>query len=626
MGFDLLTIGTQGVLTAQKQLNTTGHNISNVNTEGFSRQSVEQETNNPTWISGNTYGTGVHVANIRRAYDQFAVNELNLSTTTLHAASELDSHLDVMTNMLSSISSKKIPENINDWFDAVKTLADSPNEIGARKVVLEKSRLVSQNLNDFQETVRQQYADTNKKMDLVVERMNNIGQEIGALHKLMIKLPGPHNDLMDKHEKLIKELAQYTKVTVTRRSDGNTFNVMIGSGHALVSGTNASQLRMINGEPDPQQRRLAMVEGKGVKAIQSDDIGGQMASLFEQRDHTIPQVLDELGRVAIGFSGQVNALQAQAIDLRGNVGAAIFTDINEERAVKSRAFIGGGSTAEVGVYIDDISQLKGGDYSLKYDGSQYSIITPQGELLKVDPSGSPKSFSVDGMRVVIDSDLSAGERVLLRPARYGAANIQLIMNEPEKIAAQSYRSSESFSTGEASLKVLQSGLLKEFQVVISPAANQFAVLDMEGNIVVEPQTYPPSGPVTAGGTTFELTGGAAAGDKFAVNLTPSEGDNGNLLMMQAIQTNKTMNDGRSTVIDLFENVNTDIGLKKSTAGRLTEVARVENEAAQSRVASISGVNLDEEAANMMKFQQAYMASSRIMSAANETFDSILQIR
>ncbi|MGF1762805.1 flagellar hook-associated protein FlgK [Aliivibrio kagoshimensis] len=626
MGFDLLTIGTQGVLTAQKQLNTTGHNISNVNTEGFSRQSVEQETNNPAWIAGNTYGTGVHVANVRRAYDQFAVNELNLSTTTLHAASESDSHLDVMTNMLSSISSKKIPENINDWFDAVKTLADSPNEIGARKVVLEKSRLVSQNLNDFQETVRQQYADTNKKMDLVVARMNGIGQEIEELHKLMIKLPGPHNDLMDKHEKLIKELAQYTKVTVTRRAEGNTFNVMIGSGHALVSGTNASELRMINGVPDPQQRRLAMVEGRGVKAIQSDDIGGQMASLFEQRDHTIPQVLDELGRVAIGFSGQVNALQEQAIDLRGNVGAAIFTDINEERAVKARAFIGGESSAEVGVYIDDISQLKGGDYSLKYDGSQYSIISPQGEYLKVDPSGSPKTFSLDGMRVVIDNDLAAGERVILRPARDGAANIQLVMNEPEKIAAQSYRSSESFSTGSASLKMLQAGPLKEFQVVVSPAANQFAVLDMKGNIIVEPQTYPPTGPVTAGGSTFELTGGAAPGDKFAVNLTPSEGDNGNLLMMQAIQTNKTMNDGRSTVIDLFENVNTDIGLQKSTASRLKEVARIENEAAQSRVGSISGVNLDEEAANMMKFQQAYMASSRIMSAANETFDSILQIR
>ncbi|GEK12881.1 flagellar hook-associated protein FlgK [Aliivibrio fischeri] len=625
MGLDLLNLGTQGVLTAQRQLNTTSHNINNVNTEGFSRQSVVQDTNMPHWVSGANLGAGVHVAAVRRSFDQFATNELNLSTTNLNYSMDTEANLDVLTNMMSSIGAKRIPENINDWFDAVKTLADSPNEIGARKVVLEKSRLVSQSLNDFYENVRQQNADVNKKMDLTVERMNAIALELKDINKMMVKTPGPHNDLMDRHEKLIKELSQYTKVTITKRDNENSFNVLIGGGHMLVSGTNASELKMIAGTPDPLQRRLAMVEGKGMKAIQHDSIGGKLSALFELRDSTIPTIMDELGRVAVGFSSEVNRLQSQAIDLRGQIGANIFSDVNSEQAARSRAIVQGGSSAEVGVFIDDISLLKAGDYALKYDGSQYTVTRPTGEVQRLDPTGNPSTFFLDGMRVEIREPLSAGERVLLRPTRIAAGEIKLEMNEAEKIAAQSYASSATFATGNAKFKVLQSGALKEFQVVISPAANQFAVLDMKGKMLLEPQTYPPKGPVTVGGTTFELTGGAAANDKFAANLVPSEGDNGNLLLMQGLQTRKVMDEGRSTVIDLYENVNTEIGLKKATASRLSEVSRVENEAAQSRVASVSGVNLDEEAANMMKFQQAYMASSRIMKAADETFNSILQL-
>ncbi|MCG7498485.1 flagellar hook-associated protein FlgK [Vibrio sp. Of7-15] len=625
MGFDLLNLGTQGVLTAQRQLNTTGHNINNVNTKGYSRQSVIQDTNKAHWYAGNNYGAGVHVANVRRSFDQFAINELNLSTTNLNYSMDTEANLDVLNNMLSSLSAKKIPENINDWFDAVKTLADSPNEIGARKVVLEKSRLVSQSLNDFHDTVRQQNDDTNKKMDLVVERMNSIAEELKGIHKMMVKTPGPHNDLMDRHQKLIHELSEYTKVTITPRNNENSFNILIGTGHTLVSGTESSTLKMIPGKPDPQQRRLAMIEGEGVKAIQHDSIGGKLASLFELRDKTIPHIMDELGRVAIGFTGEVNRLQGQAIDLRGNVGSVMFSDINSEIAAKERAVISGNSSADVSVYIDDISMLKAGDYTLKYDGSQYTITKPTGEVQKVEPSGSPSTVLIDGMRVQIDSSLSAGERVLLRPSRSAAAAMQLAMNDPEKIAAQSYMSSETFAQGTADFRVLEAGNLKEFQVVVSPAANQFAVLDMKGKILLQPQPYPPEGPITVDGTTFELSSGALPNDKFAVNLVPSEGDNGNLLLMQNIQTNKVMDEGRSTVIDLYENLNTEMGLKKATATRLKEVSRVENEAAQSRVASVSGVNLDEEAANMMKFQQAYMASSRIMTAANETFDTLLRM-
>ncbi|MCD1207476.1 flagellar hook-associated protein FlgK [Vibrio cholerae] len=624
MASDLLNVGTQSVLTAQRQLNTTGHNISNVNTEGYSRQSVIQGTNAPRQYGGETYGMGVHVENVRRSWDQFAVKELNIASTDYAFKRDTEENLDMLSKLLSSVASKKIPENLNEWFDSVKSLADSPNDLGARKVVLEKAKLISQNLNDFHETVRLQKDITNKGLALGVERINQLALEIRDLQRLMMRVPGPHNDLMDKHEKLVSELSQYTKVTVTQRKHGEGFNIHIGNGHTLVSGTEASQLRVIDGFPDTQQHRLAMVEGKALKAISARDIGGKMEAILDMRDEHIPYLMDEVGRLALSFSHEVNTLQSQGLDLRGNVGSALFTDVNLDVIARSRVVTNSNSKADMAVFIEDVSQLKGGEYSMQYNGSEFVVTLPSGQQT-VLPVVKGNVY-VDGLRVEVRNPPQVGERILVRPTRNGAAAIRLATEDATKIAAQSFEASTTFAQGKAKFKILQAGDVREFEVIVSPTGDQFAVTDTKGNILLQPQPYPPTGPVTVLGTTFELTEGALPNDKFTANLVPSEGDNGNLRKMINIQTAKRMNDNESTIIDLYHNLNTDVGLKMVTMTRLTDVARLEKEAAQSRIASISGVNLDEEAANMMKFQQAYMASSRIIQASNDTFNTILALR
>lgn len=625
MASDLLNVGTQSVLTAQRQLNTTGHNISNVNTEGYSRQSVVQAVNAPRQYGGETYGMGVHVENVRRSWDQFAVKELNIATTNAAKAEDVESNLDMLSSMLSSIASKKIPETLNDWFDSIKTLADSPNNVGARKVVLEKADLISQNLNNFHETVRQQSEAVNKKLDMGIERINQLAVEIRDVQRLMMRTPGPHNDLRDQHETLIKELSEYTKVSVTPRSNAEGYNVHIGGGHTLVSGSESSQLKMVGGYPDVHQRRLAVVEGKAVKVIDSRSIDGKLGSMLDMRDNQIPNIMDELGRLATALSYEVNGLQSQGLDMNGNVGGLIYTDINSEAVASSRVVTKGDSEADIAVFIANTSELKGGEYGLRYDGSNYVVTKPTGEsvTVQVDDSGS---FYLDGMRVEVRNAPEEGERILLRPTRSGAAQMQLETNDPNAIAAQSYEASTTFAQGTATFNILAAGDLREFEVIVSPKGDQFAVIDTKGKVLLDPQPYPPNTPVTVMGTTFELSGGAIADDKFTANLVPSEGDNGNLRKMQNIQTDKKLNGNEATVLDVYHNLNTDVGLKMSTATRLNEIATLEKESASERLASISGVNLDEEAANMMKFQQAYMASSRIMQAANDTFNTILALR
>ncbi|EAS44535.1 flagellar hook-associated protein FlgK [Photobacterium profundum] len=626
MAFDLLNMGSQGLLTAQRQLNTTSHNINNVNTEGYSRQSVVQQTNDPIWWGGSQHGTGVHAAEVRRGYDQFATNELNLTTTNLSYATEREGQLGRLDNMLAN-SSKKIPEDMNQWHDAVKAMADSPNDLGSRKVVIEKAKLVASGLNDSYGTLAKQKSEANEVLSGTLNRVNDIGRELVEVHKALVKTPasGADNDLMDRHQNLINELSQYTKVTVTPKNN-ETFNVMIGSGHTLVSGTESSELRMINGKPDPQQTQLAIVEGKALKPIRNDDIGGKLAALFQYRDETLSQTMDEMGRIAIGFSDSVNELQSQGLDLNGDVGGNLFHDVNDPASAAARARVPAGSTADLKVYIEDINQLKVGEYGLTFDGSQHTLTSPDGSRQSVVPSGNPAAFSVDGLRIQMDSPIGIGERIAIRPTRDGAGNIKALLDDPAKIAAQSYLSSATKANGNADLAINAAGGPNEFQVAVSPDASQFAVLDMKGNILQAPQVYPPSGEVNVGGTRFTLSSGAMGGDVFAVNLNASDGDNGNLIKMQDLQSQKIMNDGRSSVIDVYEGLNTEMGVQKASASRLKEVGLVEKDAAQSRVAEIAGVNMDEEAANMMKFQQAYMASSRIMSVANDTFDTLLNIR
>ncbi|GHA47367.1 flagellar hook-associated protein FlgK [Photobacterium aphoticum] len=623
MAFDLLNMGSQGVLTAQRQLNTTSHNINNVNTEGYSRQSVVQQSNDPIWWGGSQYGTGVHVAEVRRGYDQFATNELNLTTTNLSYANERDSQLGRLDNMLSN-SAKKIPDDMNNWYDAVKALSDSPNDMGSRKVVMEKAKLVAAGLNENYNVLARQKSETNEVLSRTLNRVNDIAKELVDVHQTLLKSPATNNDLMDRHQALINELSEYTKVTVTPKND-NTFNIMIGSGHTLVSGTEASELRMVNGQPDSHQTQLAIREGQSLKTIRNDGIGGKLAALFQYRDETLTHAQDEVGRMAIGFAHTVNGLQQQGMDLNGQVGQDMFRDMNDPTIAASRVVLPNDSTADVKVYIDDVNALKKGEYSLSFDGSQHALVTPDGERQKIMPSGNPPAFTVDGFRVEMDAPLRAGEHILLRPTRTGAADISVAMKDPSQIAAQSYLSSASQVQGKADFAVTQRGPLSEFQVAISPDASQYAVLDMKGGILQNPMPYPPSGEVNVQGTVFTLSQGAAGGDVFAVNLRAAQGDNGNLLRMQALQSAKVMDEGRSSVLDVYQGLNTEMGVQKASAARLKEVGTVENEAAASRVAEISGVNLDEEAANMMKFQQAYMASSRIMTVANETFDTLLNV-
>ena len=619
---DLLSLGALGVNAAKKQLNTTGHNIANANTPGYSKQRVEQKATDSYRLGADRWGTGVEADQVYRIYDKFAVNELNLVTSMHSHASTRDASISVLDDMMS-FSAQKIPENMNAFFGALNALEDTPNDLGARKVVLENAKSIAASFNDINYLLQNRENDVADEIKGTVKRINDIGEELADIHKALTKADGEDNDLLDQHQNLINELAKYTRVTVNQRGGFGAYNVLIGSGHTLVSGVTSTKLTTIPDKLDPAELGLALVTGDTIKAIENKDIQGKLGALFEFRNLSLKQARDELGLVAMGVAFQLNHLQEQGYDLNGAIGKNMFTDFNNTNIATSRVVQSPSSSAKISVFIDDLAKLKPQDYELTFDGSQYTLIDPNRGQQQAVPTGSPPTIKIDGLSIQINAGLAAGERVLIRPMKHAAGQIDMLLNEASQIAAQSYITSNSKLFGNANLSIIDKGSPKAFQVVISDDGKSFSVLSMDNKVLLAANPYPPRGIVKVNDTSFALSAGAMKNDKFVVSTIPADGDNSNLIKMQELQTKKVMYSQTASIIDVFEKLNSDIGAEKASFSHLAAVSKEELNAATARVEEISGVNLDEEAANMIKFQQAYIASSRVMSAANEAFDTLL---
>ncbi|PSV39337.1 flagellar hook-associated protein FlgK [Photobacterium sp. GB-27] len=775
MASDLMQLGISGLRTSQKQLDVTSHNISNVHTAGYSRQVVDQKAADAQWSGGNYYGSGAYIDSVNRAYDQFAARELTLSTTQLEASNVRQQHM-MMLDDFTSKSAVNTVNSMNDFYNSVRSLSDHPNDLGSRQTVLEHAEQAARSFNNSYETLTNIRRDVNEQLDVTLERVNALGQELAAINTSLQGMPDgdKNHDLLDKQRGLINELAKYTKVTVLADKGSLADKVIIGSGDTLVSGVESSQLKMVNGDPDLEDKQMALINGNQAKAIKSDHIGGGLGAMLSIRDDVIDKSLDEMGRMAIGFSKQINDLQQSGTDLSGAVGGAIFYDVNNPNLMKERVLKPLGSQTDIDVKIDDVNALKTGEYQLttEFDGTDYSfrLIDPAGNEMKqsngnplISPTATmPLSVSVDGltltMNTVMGNPPAAGqsETVIIQPMRRGAANISVEMSDPRGLAgnkissieanpnnvgtaelnkagglvpdqlAGTYRvdiinsadltaTNNASNTGTATLTAIQAAgatvAQGTYTLSLNGAGDKLSMVDAANNpinlvdatgAVVNELDYP----LTTTGNVLtmvasngdqisvaSLTSGAAIGDTFTLAITASDkltvtntqtntlmdlkddagntvqslaypltnvskeitfagqtaptlsltdngqvgdnftvtlgrtnavGGNSNFLAMQQIQHGKTMNEGKSSVIDLFEGLATDIGMLKNNADKTAEVNQLDFDAASERVSNLSGVNLDEEAANLMKFQQSYMASSRIMSVAKETFDTLMR--
>lgn len=640
MAVDLMNIARTGVLASQSQLGVTSNNIANANTAGYHRQVATQSTLESQRIGGSFYGTGTYVTDVKRIYNDYAARELRIGQTTLSAAEASYGKLTELDQVFSQIG-KIVPQSLNDLFAGMNSLADLPADLGVRGGVLTNAQQVANSLNQMQSSLNGQMTQTNDQIIGMTDRINEISTELANLNLELMKSPNEDAQLLDKQDALIQELSQYAQVNVIPQENGSK-SVMLGGSVMLVAGPTAMTMGTKSGDPFPNELQLTSSIGAQTVAVNPSKLGGQLGALFDYRDQTLIPASQELGQLALGVADSFNQQQGKGMDLNGQVGGNIFKDINDPAMAQGR--VGGlaanTGNANLGVNIDDTSLLTGGAYELSFTApatyelrdSATGAITP----LTLDGTGTRLEGGA-GFSININSGaLASGDRFVIRPTAGAATGIGVVMTDPKGIAAASPKiTTDDANSGNTQVRVSQitdrnavnfptTG--SEITIALNTTAvpPTFEAFDVNGASLGAAAAYtPPS--ISAFGMTFEVdsSAGAATNDRFTFDLSFAEGDNSNAVAMGNLNEAKVMNGGKSTLTDVFENTKLDVGSKTKAAEVRMGSADAIYQQAYARVESESGVNLDEEAANLMRFQQAYQASARIMTTAQQIFDTLI---
>lgn len=614
---NLLSTGISGLSAAQVALNTVGNNITNTNTEGYSRQVVQQTARVSPTNGRYTIGGGVDVVSVQRAYSEYLTNAVWSSNASLQRATTFNNLASTLNSVLSS--SGDLQGSLDNLYGAFSTVANAPSSTSNRQALLGSASSLTAVFNTLGQQLGLQQSQINSQISNTVTSVNSVISNIADLNKQIHQAmgSGTPNALLDQRDALVQTLSGYLGVSAVAESDG-TMSVYTTSGQSLVSGSNAYPISTGANAYDASRTDVFDSSGNNITNRLS---GGSLGALLDYRSNVLDPMQNQLGQAAVALASSVNAQQAKGLDLNGNQGAPIFS-------VPTPAVLGSTANqgnATVGATISDVSQLTASDYVLGYDGAQWNLHTTAGQSvpLTANPDGS---LSAAGLTFNVSAGAQAGDSYQIQPTRNAAAGITVSMTDPSGIAAA------AALTGNATSGNTGTGAVGSISV--SDASNAALLgtttvsFDGAGGYTVsgDATTYPYTAgqPINANGWSLTLSGTPAAGDSFTVAAnTNGLNDNSNALSMAALANVGVLAGGSTSVLNAYANITTQIGnVGSQAATTLTTQTSLYSQAVSSQQ-SVSGVNLDEEAANLVKYQQSYQASAQIIATAQSIFSSLL---
>lgn len=666
---DLLSIGLSGLSVNKTSLAVTGHNISNVNTPGFSRQDAVQATRNPQFSGAGYIGSGTTLVDIRRTYSEFLSTQVRSSTTLSSDVEAYRSQIEQLDSLLAGTTTGITP-SLQKFFSSLQTAAEDPANIPARQLVLSEAEGLARRFNTVSDRINEQNEFINKQMVAVSDQVNRLATSIASYNDAIAKAAAngqQPNDLLDAREEAVRQLSTYVGVTVVAQDD-NSLNLFVGSGQPLVVGSTTSRLEVGPGQGDPTRFEVNFVSGGSSQGITSLLTGGELGGLIRYRAESLDPTLNSLGRLALAVSDQVNTQLGQGLDLKGQVGTALFGDYNDTALaqLRVRAFASNTSNVQPALNITDTSVLTTSDYRLEYDGSNYSARRlSDGAAMTVSPS-SPGSYPAtltftdaagrdQGFELALDSAPVADDRFLLQPTRRGATTISTQLDQPDQLAFAAPVRSAAELQNRGNGSISQPDLIAAGSSPIDSAAIA-AALPM-GLIYNGSGTFenPPGTPVAGltrvpagafvpgqantyeldlgGGNvvSFSISGRPESGDTFTLDFnTNGVSDNRNALKLVDLQNKQTVGVDPSVGISTGVSFTDGYGDLVERVGTLTAQTRQDSDAtgailkqATDNRDSLSAVNLDEEAANLIKFEQYYNASAQVIQVARSLFDTLI---
>ncbi|MCG6542358.1 flagellar hook-associated protein FlgK [Pseudomonas sp. KSR10] len=656
---DLLNIGLSGLSASKSQLSITGHNISNVNTPGYSRQDASQATRTPQFSGAGYVGSGTTLVEIRRTYSEFLTSQLRSSTSLSSDVESYKSQIDQLDSLLAG-STTGITPSLQKFFSALQTAAEDPSNIPARQLVLAEAEGLARRFNTVSDRLTEQNSFTNKQMSAVTDQINRLAGSIGSLNQAIATASAngkQPNDLLDARDEAVRQLSTYIGVTVTPQDD-NSFNISVGTGQPLVVGNTVSRLEVVPGQSDPNRYEIQFVSGNSRQGITSQISGGELGGVIRYREEVLDSTMNSLGRLALAISDQINSQQTQGLDLKGQVGAALFGDYNAPSlmGLRATAFSNNTSAADASLRITDTGNLAVSDYRLEFDGTNYSArrLSDNASISVTQNAGPPAYLSFadsagkdQGFQVAISGTPNAGDKFSLQPTRRGATDIKTVLDQADQLAfaapVRAQSNLQNAGTGQISqpetTETVDMAALKAAlpgDITLTYAAGSPPTITGTGVTQVSPAVFTPGQTnelaITIDGHsfTFTVSGRPQDGDTFTIGFNQNGvSDNRNALKMVDLQTKQTIGVDPS-VPGSGKSFTDGYGELVERVGTLTAQARMDSDATSAILKqatdnrdSLSAVNLDEEAANLIKFEQYYNASAQIIQVARTMFDTLI---
>ena len=629
MGIGIFGIGISGLSAAQAGLVTTGHNISNANTAGFHRQQVLQ-SNSPGQLTGaGFFGTGVQVDSVRRAYSDFLEWETTRAEGQQSYYSTYNTQLEKIDNLLGDSSAGLAPA-LQNFFQGVHELASNPGSVASRQAMLSAGSTLALRFQALQSQLEDSNQSINSQIQSTVVSVNGYAKEIASLNSRISVAQGnpsqPPNDLMDKRDQLISELNKLIGTSVVQQPDG-TVNVSIGSGQGLVIGQQAFTLQAIPEADEPSRLQVAFVVGNSTVPLPNSVLTqGSLGAVLAFRDGPLTDTENELGRIAAGLTQTFNAQHRLGQDLLGGLGGDFF--IPEKPTVIPRPTNAG--NANVTATIADATVLTASDYRLVYTGANYQLTRLRDNVTTVY-AALPQT--VDGVTIQLAAGApAAGDSFLIEPTRYGARDFGVAISDPALLAAaapmRGGSSVTNIGSGVITPGVVNTPLDPNIQQPVTIKFTSATTFDVTGVGTGNPigVAFTPGADITYNGWTVQISGTPATGDVFTV--VPNTGgsaDNRNASLLADLQVKNTLAGGTSTYQAAYAQLTSSVGNNAREMQIASDAQDTIAVRARDRQQSLSGVNLDEEAANLLRYQQAYQAAGKVIQVASTMFDTILNL-
>lgn len=653
MAGDILSIGKSGLFAAQAGMTTTGHNIANANVAGYSRQVVVQASSLAQDFGYGFVGTGTKVAEIKRYSDDFLNAQVRSAQASKSSLDSFNAQISQVDNLLADTTSGLSPA-LQDFFKGVQDVASNPASVASRQALLSTADSLASRFQGLNGRLQEIREGVNSQITSNVTLINSYAQQIAQLNDDIGAFSGNDhvqpNDLLDKRDQLVAELNKQIKATVVK-GDNNSLTVSIGNGQPLVVGKRSFSLAVTTSPTDLTRLQVGYVTGTKVTVLPEGSLtGGELGGLFEFRSTTLDRAQNSLGRIAITLAATFNAQHKLGLDDAGNPGGDFF--------VQAPAFVGKNqnnaltSTTVLTAVVSDPTKLTQSDYKVGYDGSNYVVTRlSDNQQTVINPFPQVTPQTIDGVDFSVAGSATTGDSFLVRPTINGAAQFALAISDRSKIAAAAPISTSfpvgnkgtgKIGEGSVDINYLTPGNALVAPVTLTfdsatgtlsgfPAAQDVTVTDINGVATVYPA---PAGAVpfaagskySFGGVNLDFSGAPANGDSFTVGPNISGvGDNRNMRALGALQAKPILDGSTATFQGSYAELVSFIGNKAREVqvnGQAGEALLAQATASQQQV---SGVNLDEEATNLLKYQQAYQAAGKVMQIASTLFDSLLAL-